>query len=75
MHEIKRTFNDEYLQATVKLNRVANKERLNQSIENVKGKIANLVEKSVKENKKVAIWGSGGKGIVALAVSNVQDNI
>ncbi|MES9902103.1 MAG: methyltransferase domain-containing protein [Sedimenticola sp.] len=73
--EIKRTFNDEYLQATVKFDSSATSSDLQQSVLKIKNDIKGIINKASKDNKRVAVWGSGAKGLVSLAVSGIENGI
>ncbi len=69
--DLRRGMNGEYLEAIVKVDPQPNFQTLQESVKNLTQDIDNLLTQARSQGKRVAIWGSGAKGITTLAVARV----
>ena len=70
--ELNRGMNGEYLEAIVKVDTQPNFHALQESVNTLTQDIDNLLTQARIQGKKIAIWGSGAKGITTLAVARVS---
>lgn len=71
--EMKRSMNNEYIEAYVKVNSTANFSALQQSVSDLTDDLHRFVSMIRRRGAKVAIWGAGAKGITALAVTGISN--
>ncbi|GBF52512.1 hypothetical protein N0824_00358 [Microcystis sp. 0824] len=70
--DLRRGMNGEYLEAIVKVDPQPSFQALQESVETLTRDIACLLTQARSQGKRVAIWGSGAKGITTLAVARVS---
>lgn len=66
---------DEYLVAKVRMADFSNSEKINIALDSIKSEFKGIVEKSKEENKKIAFWGAGAKGITLLSVCGIKEGL
>ena len=69
--EMKRSMNDEYIEATVKVGPPLSITGLQKAADNLSKDIYKFVTRTHNEGKKIAMWGAGAKGITLLAVAGI----
>ena len=70
---IKTGMDREYLEAYVKVSSQIDPSSLQETVNNLIKRIHALISNAHKDGKKVAVWGSGAKGVTLLAVSRIED--
>jgi SAM-dependent methyltransferase len=71
--EITRGMDGEYNVASVHLDRIREVSKLGVVLDRVKKQLIELIESEVRQGRRVAVWGAGGKGNVVLSVVNIQN--
>lgn len=72
--DIFRCAGEEYLVAYVKVKEEEDLENIWIELEEFTNQIRSIISRIKKQNKKIALWGSGGKGIATLALCDLNNN-